>query len=55
MMTYAGVILAFMRKFKPELSFGDMIIMMVPYSAIFMIYWTALLITFFAFGIPLGF
>jgi aminobenzoyl-glutamate transport protein len=55
MMSYAGVILAFMRKYKPDLSFGDMIIMMVPYSIAFLIVWTALLIGFFAFGIPLGF
>jgi aminobenzoyl-glutamate transport protein len=55
MMTYAGVILAFMRKYKPELSFGDVIAMMVPYSIAFLLSWTALLIGFFAFGIPLGF
>lgn len=55
MMAYAGVILAFMRKYKPELSFGDMIVMMVPYSAVFLVFWTALLVGFFAFGIPLGF
>ncbi|MEQ3696130.1 MAG: AbgT family transporter [Pseudomonadales bacterium] len=55
MMAYAGVILAFMRKYKPDLSFGDMIFMMVPYSVAFMIVWTTLLVVFFAFGIPLGF
>jgi len=55
MMTYAGVILAFMRKYKTDLTFGDMIMMMVPYSIAFMIVWTALLIGFFTFGIPLGF
>ena len=55
MMTYAGVILAFMRKYKPELSVGDMILMMLPYSIVFMTAWTGLLIVFFAFGIPLGF
>jgi len=55
MMSYAGVILAFMRKYKPDLSFGDMILMMVPYSVAFLIVWTALLVGFFAFGIPLGF
>lgn len=55
LMTYAGVIFAFMRKYKPELSFGDMILMMVPYSVVFLIAWTTLLVGFFAFGIPLGF
>ncbi|GAA5219084.1 AbgT family transporter [Corallincola platygyrae] len=55
MMSYAGVILAFMRKYKPDLSFGDLIGMMIPYSVVFLISWTILLVTFFAFGIPLGF
>lgn len=55
MMVYSGIILAFMRKYKPNLSFGDLIIMMVPYSVVFLIFWTTLLVCFFAFGIPLGF
>jgi len=55
MMAYSGVILAFMRKYKPDLSFGDLIIMMLPYSIVFLLFWTALLVGFFAIGIPLGF
>lgn len=55
MMTYAGVILAFMRKYKKDLSFGDVITMMVPYSAVFLVFWTALLVIFFTFNIPFGF
>ncbi|WP_062260950.1 AbgT family transporter [Endozoicomonas arenosclerae] len=55
MMTYAGVILAFMRKYKPDLTIGDMIGIMMPYSIAFMSIWTAVLIGFFAFNIPLGF
>ncbi|MFK7161018.1 AbgT family transporter [Marinospirillum sp. MEB164] len=55
MMTYAGIILAFMRKYNPELSFGEVIAMMLPYSIAFMLVWVALLIGFFSFGIPLGF
>lgn len=55
LMTYAGVILAFMRKYKPELTFGEVIALMLPYSIVFLVFWTALLIVFFAFGIPLGF
>ncbi|WP_325893665.1 AbgT family transporter [Grimontia sp. NTOU-MAR1] len=55
MMTYAGVILAFMRKYKSDLTFGDVIAMMVPYSAAFLTVWTSLLIVFFSFNIPLGF
>lgn len=55
MMSYAGVILAFMRKYKSDLTFGDMIGMMIPYSVCFLVAWTTLLVIFFAFGIPLGF
>ncbi len=55
MMTYAGVILAFMRKYKSDLTFGDVIAMMVPYSIVFLTVWTTLLVAFLTFGIPLGF
>lgn len=55
MMTYAGVILAFMRKYKSDLTVGDLIAIMMPYSAAFLVVWTAALIGFFAFSIPLGF
>ncbi len=55
MMVYSGVILAFMRKYRPGLGFGDMLLIMLPYSIVFMIVWTILLVTFFVFSIPLGF
>lgn len=55
MMSYAGIILAFMRKYNPQLTFGEMIAMMLPYSIAFMLVWIALLVGFFSFGIPLGF
>lgn len=55
MMVYAGVILAFMRKYRPGLGFGDMLLIMLPYSLVFLVVWTALLVAFFTFGIPLGF
>ena len=55
MMSYAGVILAFMSKYKPELSFGDVIAMMLLYSVAFLVFWTVLLIAFFTLGLPLVF
>lgn len=54
MMAYAGVILAFMRKYKPDMGFGDMLLIMVPYSLAFLVVWTILLVGFFTLGIPLG-
>ncbi|MGY6629615.1 MAG: AbgT family transporter [Wenzhouxiangella sp.] len=55
MMSYAGVILAFMRKYRPDMGFGDMLLIMLPYSIAFMLIWPALLVAFFMLGIPLGF
>lgn len=55
MMSYAGVILAFMRKYKPEMTIGDQIAIMMPYSIAFMIIWTIQLVAFFMFNIPMGF
>ncbi|MDD6794761.1 MAG: AbgT family transporter [Clostridiaceae bacterium] len=55
LMSYAGIILVFMKKYKPEYTLGDMIKLMFPYSMAFLISWTIMLILFFVFGIPLGF
>jgi len=55
MMVYAGVILAFMRKYRPDMGFGDLLIIMLPYSVAFLFVWTILLVAFFTLGIPLGF
>jgi aminobenzoyl-glutamate transport protein len=55
MMIYSGVILAFMRKYRPDLGLGDMLLMMLPYSICFLVVWTALLVGFFVFALPLGF
>ncbi|MGL4344963.1 MAG: AbgT family transporter [Cellulosilyticaceae bacterium] len=55
LMSYAGVILVFMRKYKPEFTIGDLIAMMFPYSVAFLIVWTTLLVGFFTLGLPLGF
>ncbi|WP_330926797.1 AbgT family transporter [Candidatus Sororendozoicomonas aggregata] len=55
MMSYAGVVLAFMRKYKPEMSLGDQIGIMIPYSISFIVTWTALLVGFVVLNIPLGF
>jgi aminobenzoyl-glutamate transport protein len=55
MMSYAGIVLAFMRRYRADLSFGDMLLMMLPYSLCFLVAWVALLLGFFVFGLPLGF
>lgn len=55
LMAYAGIVLAFMRRYRKDLSFGEMLLMMVPYSMCFLLVWTLLLLCFFWFAIPLGF
>lgn len=55
MMIYAGVILAFMRRYVPGFTLGEMFVMMFPYSVAFLLAWSALLVLFFAGGIPFGF
>ena len=53
-MMYAGIILAFMRRDRPELSLGERLPMMVPCSLAFLRVWTSLPVGSFVFGIPLG-
>lgn len=55
LMTYSGVILMYMRKYKAKFSLGDLIGTMIPYSIAFVIAWTLLLTVFIVFKIPLGF
>lgn len=55
LMTYAGVILMYMRKYREDFSAGNLISMMMPYSLIFLVSWSLLLIIFVVFKIPLGF
>lgn len=55
LMSYAGVVLIYMRKYKKDFSVGDLISAMLPYSIAFLIAWTLLLLGFINFGIPLGY
>lgn len=55
MMFYAGVILAFARRYVPAFTLGELFILMFPYSVVFLLVWTSFLVGFFALGIPLGF
>jgi len=55
LMTYAGLIILYMRRYKSDFTAGNLISMMFPYSAIFLAFWSLLLIIFVVFKIPLGF
>jgi aminobenzoyl-glutamate transport protein len=55
MMTYAGVILVFMRRYVPGFTLGEMFILMAPYAFVFLAVWTVFLVAWVSLGIPLGF
>ncbi len=51
---YFPIILAFTRKYDKDAGMGTVISNMIPYSLAFLIVWTALLMVFIFFNIPLG-
>jgi aminobenzoyl-glutamate transport protein len=55
MMTYAGVILVFMRRYVPGFTLGEMFLLMAPYALVFLGVWTVFLVVWVSLGIPLGF
>ncbi len=54
-MTYAGVILIFCRRYRPQFTIGDLSLMMMPYASIFLGVATLLLLVWFKIGLPFGF
>lgn len=54
MMSYFALIIAFVQKYDKKAGIGTLIAMMLPYSFVFFIIWTVLLILFVVFDIPLG-
>ena len=54
-MTYAGVILLFCRRYRPQFTIGDLALMMIPYAGIFLSVATVVLIVWFRIGLPFGF
>ena len=55
MMSYFGLILAFVTRYEKNAGVGTMIALMLPYSIAFMIGWTVLFYLWvFVFGLPVG-
>ncbi len=55
MMSYFGLIMAFVAKYEPKAGVGTLIAMMLPYSAAFLILWSLFFFTWtFVFGFPVG-
>nr|MBX2851115.1 AbgT family transporter [Phycisphaeraceae bacterium] len=51
---YLIIILVFVQKYDKQAGMGTMIALMLPYSVVFLITWTALLLAWVSFGVPLG-
>jgi aminobenzoyl-glutamate transport protein len=54
MMSYFALIVAFAQKYDEEYGIGTIISTMIPYTIIFTIFWSALLIVWMLLGLPLG-
>lgn len=54
LMSYFPLILTFIHKYDPKAGIGTLVATMLPYSIVFMIAWTLLLIGWIALGLPMG-
>lgn len=54
LMTYFALIIAFAQKYDKKMGIGTLISVMLPYSIIFLIVWTIMLVVWIFFGIDLG-
>ena len=54
MMSYFALIVAFVAKYEPKAGIGTVIATMLPYSVVFGILWTVMLIAWFLLGLPVG-
>ncbi|MDM7924166.1 MAG: AbgT family transporter [Pyrinomonadaceae bacterium] len=54
LMSYFPLIVVFARKYDPSAGIGTIMAMMMPYSVVFFLAWTLLLVVWYLFGLPLG-
>ena len=54
-MTYAGVILLYCRRYRPRFTIGDLSLMMMPYAGVFLVVTTTVMLVWFKLGLPFGF
>ncbi len=54
LMSYFPLIVAFAQKYDPKAGIGTIMSLMIPYSIVFFIGWTAFLVIWFVFELPLG-
>lgn len=51
---YMIIVLAFLQRYVPRSGIGTLVALMLPYTAAFLILWSALLVGWLALGVPLG-
>lgn len=54
LMAYFPLVVVFARRYEPNAGIGTVIALMMPYSVVFFLSWTVLLVIWYMFGIPLG-
>ena len=54
LLPYFPIIIAFGRKYKPDLGVGTLVSLMLPYSLTFFVAWTCLFVLWFMMGWPIG-
>jgi aminobenzoyl-glutamate transport protein len=54
MMSYFALIIAFLQRYEPKAGIGTVVSVMLPYSFVFLIGWTAMFAIWLAFGLPIG-
>ena len=54
LMSYFPLIVVFARRYDPQAGIGTIMAMMMPYSVVFFLAWTGLLIVWYLLGLPLG-
>lgn len=54
LLPYYPIIIAFARKYKPDLGVGTLVSLMIPYSLAFLVCWSILFAIWYMFGLPIG-
>ena len=54
LMSYFPLVVAFMKRYDPKAGIGTVVATMLPYSIVFFLVWTVLLIAWFLLGLPVG-
>ncbi|HEX2099679.1 MAG TPA: AbgT family transporter [Candidatus Synoicihabitans sp.] len=54
LMSYFPLIITFARKYEPHAGIGTIVATMLPYSIVFLVLWSALLILWISLGLPVG-